>query len=91
MEQTSIRFKPLEAQPKPSLSCKIGVEGNIKWLKLEQLTITYEDNEPERIDVHIARKRDLHVITDNDLRIQKIRDEQLPERLSGLKLSLYPV
>lgn len=55
MEDT-IYFKQPDTEPAESLACKLGVEGNIKFLHQKGFWITAEDNEADRIEVWVAER-----------------------------------
>lgn len=64
-------FKAPPPPPPPSLSYRLKVEGCSKYLKCGDITITVEDNPPDLIEVHIVKRRKLHVVTDAQLRFQQ--------------------
>lgn len=74
-----IHFQPPVAEL-PVSSLMSSLEGCVSFLhgtcNGRQFTILAEDNVPEMIEVHKVVKRRLHVVTDADLRIERIRREQ---------------
>lgn len=50
----TIRFAPPEPPKAPSLSYILGAEGNIRWRQMTACKLTYEENEPEPVQVWVA-------------------------------------
>lgn len=61
MYETYVSFKAPEPPVPPSLSCRLGVTGNVIFIQNKTWFVA-EDNQEEIIPVHVAAKRRYGVI-----------------------------
>lgn len=58
----TIYFKEPEPLPPPSLSCRLALDGRIRFRRMTACRLTYEDNEAEVVPVWVAVKTRREVI-----------------------------
>lgn len=52
----SITFTTPKPEPAPSLACRLGVEGAVRFRELSACKLTFEDNPSEHVEVWVAEK-----------------------------------
>lgn len=53
----TVRFAPEPVAQSPSLAYQLDAGPNVRWRRMTACQLTYEENEPEHIEVFVATKR----------------------------------